>query len=88
MDVRTTSPYMHAVSPGRAGQAIDIYKHPWLGLGQGKDYKYVFISFGQGEPVWPEVGKRKDLGSIPLRLSFLFRKVVVCGHRLATVPHN
>ena len=25
-------------------------------------------------------GKRKDLGSIPLRLSFLFRKVVVCGH--------
>ena len=26
------------------------------------------------------VGKRKDLGSIPLRLSFLFKKVVVCGH--------
>ena len=25
-------------------------------------------------------GKRKDLGSIPLRLSFLFRKVLVCGH--------
>ena len=30
-------------------------------------------------------GKRKDLGSIPLRLSFLFRKVVVCGHHLVTV---
>ena len=24
--------------------------------------------------------KRKDLGSIPLRLTFLFKKVVVCGH--------
>ena len=29
-------------------------------------------------------GRRKDLGSIPLRLSFLFRKVVVCGH----CPHS
>ena len=26
----------------------------------------------------------KDLGSIPLRLSFLFKKVVVCGHCLVT----
>ena len=33
------------------------------------------------------VGKRKDLGSIPLRLFFLFRKVVVCGHCLVTVHH-
>ena len=35
-----------------------------------------------GEPVWPSgkalgSGKRKDLGSIPLRLSSLFKKVVV-----------
>ena len=30
-------------------------------------------------------GKRKDLGSIPLRLSFLLKKVVVCGHRLVTL---
>ena len=30
-------------------------------------------------------GKRKDLGSIPLRLSFLFRKVVVCGRCLVTL---
>ena len=29
------------------------------------------------------VVKRKDVGSIPLRLSFLFRKVVVCGHCLS-----
>ena len=29
--------------------------------------------------------KRKDLGSIPLRLSFLFKKVVVCGHCLVTL---
>ena len=27
-----------------------------------------------------KAGKQKDLGSIPLRLSFLFIKVVVCGH--------
>ena len=26
------------------------------------------------------VGKPKDLGSIPLRLSFFFKNVVVCGH--------
>ena len=30
-------------------------------------------------------GKRKDLGSIPLRLSFPFKKVVVCGHCLVTL---
>ena len=32
-----------------------------------------------------KAGKRKDLGSIPLRLSFLFKKAVVCGHCLATL---
>ena len=37
--------------------------------------------FGLGE-----VGKRKDLGSIPrLRLFFLSKKVVVCGHCLVTL---
>ena len=30
-------------------------------------------------------GKQKDLGSIPLRLSFLFRKLVVCGHFTVTL---
>ena len=30
-------------------------------------------------------GKQKDLGSIPLRFSFLVRKVVVCGHCLVTL---
>ena len=29
--------------------------------------------------------KQKDLGLIPLRLSLLFKKVVVCGHCLVTV---
>ena len=33
-----------------------------------------------GLAVRRQAGKRKDLGSIPLRLSFLFKKVVVCGH--------
>ena len=32
-----------------------------------------------------KAGKQKDLGSIPLRLSFLFEKVVVCGHCLVTL---
>ena len=30
-------------------------------------------------------GKQKDLGSIPLRFSLLFKKVVVCGHCVVTV---
>ena len=44
------------------------------------------------EPVWPsgKAGKQKDLASIPLRLSFLFKKVVVGGLTLLCdfVPHN
>ena len=39
--------------------------------------------FGLAVRRW--AGKRKDLGSIPLRLSFLFKKVVVCGHYLVTL---
>ena len=41
------------------------------------------------EPVWRPsgkvlaAGKRKDLGSIPLRLSFLSEKVVVCQWTLS-----
>ena len=43
----------------------------------------------EGEPVWPS-GKAlgwqaKDLGLILLRLSVLFKKVVVCGHCLVTL---
>ena len=30
-------------------------------------------------------GKQKGLASIPLRLSFLFTKVVLCGHCLVTL---
>ena len=40
------------------------------------------------KPVWPsgkEAGKQKGLGVIPLLLSFLFKKVVVCGHCLVTL---
>ena len=38
-----------------------------------------------GLAVRRQAGKRKDFGSIPLRLSFLFKKVVVCGHCLVTL---
>ena len=42
------------------------------------------------ELVWPsgKAGKRKDLGSIPLRLSFPFKKVVVCGQSCDFVHHS
>ena len=39
--------------------------------------------FGPAVRRW--AGKQKDLGSIPLRLSFLFKRVVVCGHCLVTL---
>ena len=38
-----------------------------------------------GLAVRRQAGKRKDFGSIPLRLSFLFKKVVVCGHCLVSL---
>ena len=38
-----------------------------------------------GLAVRRQAGKPRDLGSYPLRLSFLFEKVVVCGHCLATL---
>ena len=46
-----------------------------------------YLSFASrfGLAVRREGGKRKDLGSILLRLSFLFKKVVVCGHCLVTL---
>ena len=39
------------------------------------------------ELVWSsgKAGKQKDLGLILLQLSFLFKKVVVCGHGLVTL---
>ena len=39
--------------------------------------------FGLAVRRW--AGKQKGLGSIPLRVSFLFKKVVVCGHCLVTL---
>ena len=40
-----------------------------------------------GMVVRRQAGKQKDLGSIPLQLSFLFKKVVVHQHCLVTVHH-
>ena len=40
---------------------------------------------GGVEGVRRYVGKRKDLGSIPLQFCFLFKKFVVCGHCLVTL---
>ena len=40
------------------------------------------------KPFWPlgcKAGKQKGIGSIPLRLSFLVKKVVVFGHSLVTL---
>jgi len=38
-----------------------------------------------GLAVRHEAGKQKDLGSVPLQLSLLFKKVMVCGHSLVTL---
>ena len=38
-----------------------------------------------GLAVRRQAGMQKGLGSIPLRLSFFFKKLVVCGHCLATM---
>ena len=38
-----------------------------------------------GLAVRRQAGKRKDLASIPLRLSFLLKNVVLCGHCLVTL---
>ena len=38
-----------------------------------------------GLAVRRSAGKQKDLVSIPLRLSFLLKRVVVCGHGLVTL---
>ena len=47
-------------------------------------YMPIVVSwFGLAVRRW--AGKQKDLGSILLQLSFLFKKVVLCGHRLVTV---
>ena len=47
--------------------------------------RYILVSrFGLAVRRW--AGKRKDLGWIPLRLPFLFKKVVLCGHCLVTLP--
>ena len=60
------------------------------GRGEGECYKFPFVSRNEEESrfglaVRRLAGKRKDLGSTPLRLSFLFRKDVVCGHCLVTL---
>ena len=44
---------------------------------------YIVSRFGLA--VRRSAGKQRDLGSNPLRLSFLFKKVVVCGHCLVTL---
>ena len=38
-----------------------------------------------GLAVRRQAGKQRDLGSNPLRLSFISEKVVVCGHCLVTL---
>ena len=55
---------------------MDVYISPWLDA--------LSVSWF-GLAVRRQAGKRKDLGSIPLRLSFLFKKVVVCGHCLVAL---
>ena len=57
---------------------------------KGRGYKGGESSCRVCEPVWPrgKAGERKDLGLIPLRFSFLFKKVVVCGQSCDFVHHS
>ena len=51
-------------------------------------YRYRFCNLKVsrfGLAVKSQAGKLKGLGSIPLRLSFLFKKVGVCEHSLVTL---
>ena len=42
-------------------------------------------SGGRQQGLWAGLKQRPGLGSIPLRLSFFMKKVVVCGHSLVTL---
>ena len=55
---------------------------PWAQGGR-RVFKRVRGQFGLAVRRW--AGKQKDLGSIPLRLSFLLQRFVVCGHCLVTL---
>ena len=47
---------------------------------------YLTVTARRGVENWDgSLSLQKDLGSIPLRLSFLIKKVVVCGHCLVTL---
>ena len=53
----------------------------------------VYVTLLTTAPVWPsgkagKAGKRKDLGSIPLRLSFLFKSCGLWTRSCDFVPHN
>ena len=80
----------HSVEKEEDIKAVISFEDGVISFKDG-DFKDGVISFKYGEvsrfglAVRRKVGKRKDLGSIPLRLSFLFKKVVVCGHCLVTL---
>ena len=60
--------------------SVDVKHHVYLLTRTGGVSRF-------GLAVRRYAGKRKDLGSIPLRLSFLFKKVVVCGQSCDFVHH-
>ena len=71
-------------SPSRIVRTVSVgvkqhkTEHTWTAL------RLKLVSrFGLAVRFW--AGKQKDLSSNLLRLSFLFKKVVVCGHCLVTL---
>ena len=79
--------------PRSDGRAIGLSGHGpvhWI-WSQGVDEAKLFgVQSGEREPVWPsgKAGKRKDLGSNPLRLSFLFKRCGLWTLSCDFVPHN
>ena len=73
-----------ATRHARLRRLMRLRSRPVLALGMRR---YCF-----GEPVWPSgkarAGKQKDLGSNPLRFSFLFKSCGLWTLFFDFVPHN
>ena len=77
---------MNVPEEGRGGGKEICFEPPvnhdgyiWVNCGSGEEGEGM-SQFGLAVRCLAD--KQNDPGSIPLRLSFLFRKVVVCGHCL------
>ena len=83
---RGNSPGLHSCTcPGHSKEVVRrVSWGNWSHHNRGHNTTCVLVS-RCGPAVRRQAGQQKDLGLIPLQLSFLFQKVVVCGHCLVTL---